>query len=117
MILLTLALVLFGAIEVTTIIAIAAAIAAPLGAYLVAARRFSGQITSSDATELWAESRSIRDWSERRIALLDQRVVDLSKENVELLKEISALRLQVQVLTDDLVQSRALIKKLQNGKV
>lgn len=64
----------------TTVIAILAAIAAPLGAYLVAARRFSGRIESSDAKELWEESRSIRDWSQDRIKELTREVAQLREE-------------------------------------
>lgn len=64
----------------TTVIAILAAIAAPLGAYLVAARRFSGRIESSDAKELWEESRSIRDWSQDRIRELTREVAQLREE-------------------------------------
>lgn len=67
-----------------TVIAVIAAVAAPLGAYLVAARRFSGRIESSDAKELWAESRSIRDWSQGRIASLEARVATLEAENRDL---------------------------------
>lgn len=62
------------------IVAIIAAIGAPLAAYLVAAKRFSGRIESSDAAELWAESRSIRDWSQRRIDELQREVTRLREE-------------------------------------
>lgn len=49
-----------------------AAFAAPLGGYLLAVRRFSGRIESTEASELWQESRSIRDWSKARIDALEQ---------------------------------------------
>jgi chromosome segregation ATPase len=75
----------------STIIAVVAAVAAPLGAYLVAARRFSGKIETSDAKQLWHESRSIREWSVKRIAelngvirTLEGRVASLEAHNGDL---------------------------------
>lgn len=75
----------------STIIAVVAAVAAPLGAYLVAARRFSGKIETSDAKQLWQESRSIREWSVKRIAelngvirTLEHRVASLEAHNGDL---------------------------------
>jgi hypothetical protein len=66
------------------LIAAAAAILGPLVAYIVAARRFSGKIETTEAAELWAESRSIRDWSQARIRELEQRVETLEAEGGEL---------------------------------
>lgn len=60
--------VLFGALT---------ALFAPLVAYIIAVRQFSGKIESSDAKELWAESRAIRDWSQVRIAELNETVLRL----------------------------------------
>ena len=76
------------------VITIIAACAAPLGAYLIAARRFSGRIESSDAKDLWAESRSIRDWSQGRIASLEARVAHLEEENRALRAQIATGRVQ-----------------------
>ena len=42
------------------ILAVAAALLGPLGAYIVAARRMSGKIATSDASDLWKESAAIR---------------------------------------------------------
>lgn len=67
-----------------TLITITAAIAAPLGAYLIAAKRFSGRIESSDAKDLWEESRAIREWSSNRIDQLSDRIEALERENQEL---------------------------------
>lgn len=86
-------------------VALVAAVAAPLVTYLVAARRFSGKIQSSDAEQLWLESRSIRDWSSKRIDDLNAHVgqlegrihalegtnLGLVEENGRLLAEVSRL--------------------------
>lgn len=89
----------------TVLLAIAAIIVAPLGAYLVAARQFSGKIETSDASELWEESRSIRDWSQLRMkelnetcARLENRVRDLEEGNDSLLLENAHLLQKVDKL-------------------
>jgi ABC-type molybdate transport system ATPase subunit len=66
--------------DANTIVAIVAAVVAlggPVVAYLVAAKQLSGRIKDSDATELWAESRSIRDWSSARIKELSEQIARL----------------------------------------
>jgi chromosome segregation ATPase len=110
-----------------TLIAIVAAIAGPLGAYLVAARRFSGKIASSDATDLWKESSAIRDWSGNQITLLSENVSrleervhdlenaerELSRENSRLVRKNEALRGQVRALSTELAQCRRKITDLE----
>ena len=101
------------------IVAIIVALAAPIGAYLIAARRFSGKIESSDAKELWAESRSIRDWSQGRITTLDDevrqlkdRVGVLETSNDALARENRALAQQVHDLNETIRELRAEIAVL-----
>lgn len=86
-----------------TIVTVIAAIAAPLGAYLLAARRFSGRIQTSDASSLWQESASIRQWSAERIAelsstvrSLEKRVGELEAHNGDLLLANSRLQKELQ---------------------
>lgn len=76
----------------------------PLITYMLAKRQFSGRIETSDAKELWAESRAIREWSQRRIdtlngvvarleereRLLEERVRLLEKENDDLRARLGA---------------------------
>jgi chromosome segregation ATPase len=110
-----------------TLIAIVAAIAGPLGAYLVAARRFSGKIASSDATDLWKESSAIREWSGSQIAALsenvtrlEQRVRDLenaerelARENTVLVRENEKLHGQVRALSTELSACHRRISELE----
>jgi hypothetical protein len=86
------------------IVALIAAIAAPLGAYLLAARRFSGRIETSDAKDLWAESRAIRDWGTARIESLNDQVGRLEKRvaTLEVLNE--SLELKNRALTRQVVE-------------
>jgi chromosome segregation ATPase len=44
-----------------TLLAIVGAVIAPLLTYLVAARKLSGKIATTEASDLWEESRSIRE--------------------------------------------------------
>lgn len=74
--------------DVQTVVAIIAAVLAlggPIAAYLVAAKQLSGRIKDSDATELWAESRSIREWSAGRIKELTDQIsrLELRLDEIE----------------------------------
>lgn len=76
-------------------ITLIAALAGPIVAYLVAARQFSGKIETSNAKELWEESRSIREWSQERVkelraevARCERRIGALERENQDLKQEL-----------------------------
>jgi uncharacterized protein YceH (UPF0502 family) len=75
--------------DTAALIAAAAAILGPLVAYVVAARRFSGKIETTEAAELWAESRSIRDWSQARIRELEARIETLEDDNTDLRRRLA----------------------------
>jgi len=74
------------------IIAIVVALIAPLATYLVAAKRLSGRIRDSEATDLWAESRSIRDWSTTRMKELSDEIRELEQRLNELVQENADLK-------------------------
>lgn len=80
-----------------TIIAFLAAVLGPLTAYIVAVRRLSGKIATSDASELWKESAAIRsDYREQlavaaeRLRSLEARVEALEAENAQLRRQLEA---------------------------
>lgn len=116
------------------LIAIVVALIGPLLTYLVAARKLSGRIKDSDATELWAESRSIREWSTARVKELDDHIdkleerllkvetanIALAEENRGLLREIYDLRTKIHelqgqnsTLTNLLEREQAQVAQLQ----
>lgn len=66
------------------IAAVLIALLAPLATYLVAVRQLSGRIKDSDATQLWEESRSIRDWSAARMRELNEHIDRLEHRVAEL---------------------------------
>ena len=77
--------------------AVMVAIIAPVGAYLMAARKMSGKIQTSEAVDLWAESKAIREWSQQEIqdlraALKDclARISVLEEENKQLRARLDA---------------------------
>jgi predicted RNase H-like nuclease (RuvC/YqgF family) len=110
-----------------TVIATVAAVVGPLAAYLVAARRFSGKISNSDATDLWKESSAIREWSstqiakltehverlEARVVLLEGSNEGLSRENRTLLRENQKLHGQVDGLSVELAACRRRVTELE----
>lgn len=94
------------------VLGVLAALVGALGTYLVAARRLSGKITTSAASELWEESRAIRqdlesrnrflvesldrcrgrlDELELRLDQQDQKNRDLRLENIELREKVARL--------------------------
>jgi chromosome segregation ATPase len=83
-----------------------------LGAYLAAARRFSGKIASSDAAQLWQESASIREDYRARIATLESRVGVVETQNSDLANVNSDLVQQVRDLKDTITELRAEIVAL-----
>jgi len=124
---------ILAAVDPVWVAAIAAA-AGPLGAYLIAARRFSGKIGSSDASELWEESRSIRDWSkarieelnalvgrlEGRVTVVESQNIALARENENLIQQIRTLnttiadlRSEIVTLTGELQKSHSRVAQLE----
>jgi hypothetical protein len=53
---------------------------APVGAYLLAVRKMSGKIATTEAAQLWEESRAIREWSAARIDKCDEEIIRLKAE-------------------------------------
>lgn len=108
--------------SIALIAALVTAVGAPLAAYLAALRRLSGKVGTSDAAQLWEESRAIRDWATKRIEelntlveRLERKVSDLEGGNNALAREnghlttmleehertIGSLRQQVSRLSSD----------------
>ena len=86
----------------TELLAVVAVLIAPLVGYLAASRRLSGKIATSDAEQLWAESKAIREdyrgqiiSANKRVARLEERVVVLEQHNSDLSAENEVLRKQV----------------------
>lgn len=96
----------------TALVALIAAIG-PVGAYLLAARKMSGKIGTSDAEQLWAESKAIRDWSKERLEMQDKEITDLREALSALSSRCSALEKENETLRDDLLQANDHISKLQ----
>jgi hypothetical protein len=81
---------------------IVVAVIAPIGAYLLAARKMSGKVSTSDATQLWKEAGAIRDdyrgqlqLADARVQNLEVRIGRLEDKNDALVAENATLRLRV----------------------
>jgi hypothetical protein len=81
---------------------IVVAVIAPIGAYLLAARKMSGKVSTSDATQLWKEAGAIRDdyrgqlqLAGARVQNLEGRIGRLEDQNDVLLAENATLRLRI----------------------
>jgi chromosome segregation ATPase len=112
---------MFAALPATAgiIAAVLTAITAPIGAYLLAARKMSGKIDTSSAGELWAESRLIRDdyrsrllAAAERTTRLEERIAKLEGINVDLLRENLELKQKVGELQTIIEELNATITRL-----
>lgn len=104
-------LIILAAID-PTIGVLAAALLGPSVAYAAAIRRFSGKIGSSDASELWTEARSLRDWSASRIAALEARIAVIETTNTALGRENQELVQKIRDLSDTIAHLRSEILEL-----
>jgi septal ring factor EnvC (AmiA/AmiB activator) len=102
------------------VVAFVAALAAPVGAYVVASRRMSGKIQTSDATDLWNEARSIReDYASRlqksndRTLELETRVAHLEGDNHDLVKENMRLTNKLEQMQRTIDELRETITAMQ----
>jgi hypothetical protein len=84
---------------------IVVAIIAPLGAYLLAARKMSGRVATSDANALWKEAGAIRDdyrgqlkTADDRIQNLEVRIGALEDMNNTLAADNRSLRIEISAL-------------------
>lgn len=68
----------------TVVIPAMLAVVAPVLAYLAAARKFSGQIETTDADQLWAEAGAIRNDYKNRLLQADERILSLEARTAKL---------------------------------
>lgn len=114
--------------NIATYIALAAILVAPLIGYLTATRRLSGKIGTSDAQELWSESRSIRDdyrtqitranarteQLEARVDALERLNSELSSKNAGLNRQVNFYEAHVKELQARIDAQEAEIERLTN---
>ena len=105
---------------ITVWVPVLIAVIAPLGAYILAVRKMSGKIATSDADALWRESGQIRDDYRMRlhdamdrIAGLETRVASVEAVNAELVQENAGLTREVSRLTSENVKLREQVADLQ----
>jgi chromosome segregation ATPase len=108
-------------LDLTVLVPLAIALVAPVGAYLLAARKMSGKIATSDATQLWAEARNIRDdYRSRLIAAgeryseLEARVANLERVNTGLVAENYDLKAKIAELEKLVEAQQKTITSLQS---
>ncbi len=67
------------------------ALGGPFLAYLLAVRKSSGRIKSTEAADLWLEAGNLRRECAERVRVLEARVSDLEERNVVLVNENARL--------------------------
>lgn len=98
------------------------ALISPLVAYVVAVRRLSGKVSTSDASELWKESTSIREdyrdrlrYSDEQIRRLEERMQRLEETNDKLVDENRRLQGCLDKLTRENAELHAEIVRLKRA--
>lgn len=84
---------------IALVVALVVAIVGPLATYVTASRKLSGKIGTSEAGDLWAESRAMRDEYRERTAALEARVAKLEQANADLTRENDDLKRQLSDIT------------------
>lgn len=79
------------------IVPILVAAVAALGAYVAAARKLSGKINTSEASQLWEESRAIRDDYREQLKVANGVIQDLRDRIKRLEEELRLLKRGVPV--------------------
>lgn len=107
----------------TLFAAIVVALFGPVATYVVAVRKLSGKVGTSEASQLWEESRSIRNdyraqiehlndtvkQCEGRISTLEHRNDDLLRENGRLTQKVEELKRIILSLETTILELRAQI--------
>lgn len=83
-------MILLATVEPGVVAAIIVGCLSPLVTWLMAARRFSGKIQTTEASDLWRESAAIREWMERRVEVLNRRVAHLEEELTDCQEELAS---------------------------
>jgi chromosome segregation ATPase len=101
-------------VNATLVVALVGLIGGPLVAYFGVARRASGKIGTSEAGQLWEESRAIRDWATERINELNEIVRRLEKQVADLQRRNESLHLENGRLTETLDEHEQTIAELRS---
>ncbi len=78
--------------------------------YLIAARNLSGKIKNSEASELWAESRSIREWSTARVKELNDHIDELESRIDKLEEDNRKLQREKEELKAEIARCKTLLE-------
>jgi regulator of replication initiation timing len=103
------------------VLAILGIIVGPLVAYIVAARKLSGKVATSEATDLWEESRSIREDYADRIKVLNEvvkrcegRIDELEERNDKLYLENGNLKRILEEHEATIAELRQVVHRLSD---
>lgn len=100
--------------SVELLAAVAAVVLGPVVAYVTTTRKLSGKIRTTDADQLWVESRSIRDDYRDRLARAEHRVMEVETRMAEVERRNGQLERENVELT---AKVRDLQQELHDGQV
>ncbi len=92
-------------------------IVAGLFTYLIAIRKTSGRINTTEATKLWEEAADIREVYRHEIAELRSEVSVLKKQNRELNAEVASLQNQLDECARRSARLQIRVEELEDASV
>lgn len=103
----------------TNWIAVAAALLSPIFAFLIIKTKSSGRINTTEASDLWKESKSIREELRDEIMELQREINQLRIENQTMEAEINGLKMENLVLKNEIrilmLENESLKKRLESN--
>lgn len=113
------AVLVFAALSPALVIGLIVGISAPLVSFIIAARRFSGKIQTTEAAALWEEAGKLREeyrlesaGLRARLVACEGRIAELEHINHELLKERDGLEKRVAVHEKTIQELHSRVKTL-----
>jgi len=84
-------MILLGDVNWTTIIPVIGVIVAPILTFIIATRRMSGKVNTTEASELWDEARDIRNDYRDRLEMANDRTREVEKRLAEVERHNNSL--------------------------
>ena len=95
------------------ILTIIAPIITATGAYMIAKRKTSGSISTSEAATLWKESNELRQEYRKRAEQLEERLEEVNKKLQSVMEELGKLRLNSANMIEKITELKRIIEELR----
>lgn len=98
---------------ITPLLVFAGVVVSGLVTYFVARRQTSGNVTTSAAAELWAESNKLRAEYKERAEKLEARLEEVNNQLSDVMQQLSALKINSVGMENKILELQRIIKELR----